>query len=179
MDSINKNQEEDTHKDLISKQAKEKIKELVEKIETCFLCTTISDKSRSIGSCPMSVELVDDDGVLWFLSANDSHHNREINADPHVKLYFQGSAHSDFLYLKAKAVISQDKDKIRELWHPALKTWFTEGEEDPRISIIKVTPYSGYYWDTKHGKAVAGIKMLIGAVIGKTLDDSEEGKLKV
>jgi hypothetical protein len=28
-----------------------------------------------------------------------------------------------------------------------------------------------------HGKAVAGLKMLIGAAIGKTLDDSIEGTL--
>ena len=60
-----------------------------------------------------------------------------------------------------------------------LRTWFTEGEDDPRITVIKVTPTEGYYWDTKHGNAVAGVKMLVGAVVGKTLDDSVEGRLKV
>jgi hypothetical protein len=43
----------------------------------------------------------------------------------------------------------------------------------------KVAPTDGYYWDTKHGTAVAGIKMLIGAALGKTLDDSIEGTLKI
>ncbi|MEO7675481.1 MAG: pyridoxamine 5'-phosphate oxidase family protein, partial [Verrucomicrobiota bacterium] len=62
---------------------------------------------------------------------------------------------------------------------PLLKTWFTEGVDDPRITVIRVAPSEGYYWDTKHGMAVAGVKMLIGAAIGKTLDDSMEGKLKV
>ena len=58
-----------------------------------------------------------------------------------------------------------------------LKTWFTEGEDDPRITVIEVEPEGGYYWDNKHGSIVAGIKMLIGAAIGKTLDDSIEGRL--
>ena len=40
-----------------------------------------------------------------------------------------------------------------------------------------MTPTGGYYWDTKHGNAIAGVKMLIGAAIGKTLDDSIEGTL--
>jgi len=40
-----------------------------------------------------------------------------------------------------------------------------------RITVIHVTPSEGYYWTTKHGKATAGAKMLIGAAIGKTLDD--------
>jgi len=94
-------------------------------------------------------------------------------------LYFQGSAHSDFLMLSGSATISRDKAKIKELWEPIVKTWFTEGVDDPRITVIKVTPSDGYYWDTKHGMAVAGVKMLIGAAIGKTLDDSIEGKLQI
>jgi len=45
----------------------------------------------------------------------------------------------------------------------------------PRITVIRVQPSGGYYWDNKHGAAIAGAKMLIGAAIGKTLDDSIEG----
>ena len=127
----------------------------------------------------MSVQKVDENGALWFLSANDSFKNQEINLNPLVKLHFQGSAHSDFLYLEGLATITEDKEIIKELWEPLLKVWFTEGENDPRISAIKVTPSSGYFWDNKHGNAIAGIKILIGASIGKTLDDSIEGELKL
>jgi general stress protein 26 len=58
-----------------------------------------------------------------------------------------------------------------------IKTWFTGGVEDPRITVIRVTPRDGYYWDTKHGGAIAAMKMVVGAVIGKTMDDSVEGRL--
>jgi hypothetical protein len=40
-----------------------------------------------------------------------------------------------------------------------------------------VEPTEGYYWDTKHGNIAAGVKMFIGAAVGKTLDDSVEGRL--
>jgi general stress protein 26 len=166
MDSINKNQPENNHKDLSRTEAVKKIKELVEKAESCFFCTAVGI-GESSGARPMSVQKVDEQGNLWFLSASDSHKN------------IQGSAHSDFLQLNGHASISTDKTKIKELWNPVLRTWFTEGEHDPRISVIKIAPLAGYYWDNKHGKAVAGIKMLIGAAIGKTLDDSIEGKLQV
>ncbi|MEO5643815.1 MAG: pyridoxamine 5'-phosphate oxidase family protein [Bacteroidia bacterium] len=176
MDSINKNQEEENHQDLNGETAAKKIKELVEKAETCFFCTRIIALKRS-ATRPMSVQKVDDSGVLWFLSASDSHKNKEIEDEPFVQLYFQGSAHSDFMELYGKATISTDKEKIKELWNPLLKTWFTEGEDDPRITVIRVDPYEGYYWDTKHGNAIAGMKIMIGALVGKTLDDSIEGKL--
>lgn len=126
----------------------------------------------------MSVQQVDDEGNLWFLSANDSHKNAELERDSSVQLFFQGSAHSDFLMLSGAASVSRDKAKIKELWEPIIKTWFTEGVDDPRITVIEVAPREGYYWDTKHGNAVAGVKMMIGAAIGKTLDDSIEGKLE-
>ena len=123
------------------------------------------------------MQQVDDSGNIWFLSADDSYKNQEIRVDPAVRLLFQGSAHSDFLFVSGNATISTNKSKIDELWEPIIKTWFTGGKDDPRITVIQVVPEDGYYWDTKHGNAVAGIKMLIGAAIGKTLDDSIEGTL--
>ena len=125
----------------------------------------------------MSVQKVDDAGHLWFLSAEDSHKNLELAEDPSVKLYFQGSAHSDFLLIHGRATVSRDKAKIHELWEPIIQTWFTGGEDDPRITVIEVTPSEGYYWNTKHGISVAAIKMVVGAAIGKTMDDSIEGKI--
>jgi general stress protein 26 len=178
MDSINKNQPETNKENLNSTEAINKIKELVEKAESCFFCTSTSTGGSS-GARPMNVRDVDDEGNLWFLSASDSHKNKELMLDPSVKLFFQGSAHSDFLQLNGTATITKDKSKIKELWSTPIKTWFTEGIDDPRITVIKVTPTEGYYWDTKHGNAVAGIKILVGAAIGKTLDDSIEGKIDI
>jgi general stress protein 26 len=178
MDSINRNQPEDNHEDLTGDKAIQKIKELVDKAKSCFFCTAVA-AGESNGARPMSVQQIDDDGNLWFLSADDSHKNLEISQDPTVTLFFQGSPHSDFLQLIGHATISRDRAKIEELWEPIIKTWFTGGKDDPRITVIKVTPMEGYYWDTKHNRAVAGVKMLIGAAVGKTLDDSIEGKLKV
>ena len=131
------------------------------------------------GIRPMNVRKVDDEGVLWFLSASDSHKNQELDRTSEVVLLFQGSTHSDFLQLSGIASVSRDPEKIKELWEAVLKTWFTEGVDDPRITVIKVVPDQGHYWDNKHGNMVAGIKMMIGAISGKTLDDSIQGEVAV
>lgn len=178
MDSINKQQPEKNHEDLHGLKAAEKLKELGEKAKTCFFCTRII-KGEQFSTRPMAVQNVDDNGTCWFLSASDSEKNLHIAADPAVQLLFQGSTHSDFLSLYGRAEISRDKQKIKELWEPIFKTWFTEGENDPRITIIKVTPVDGYYWDTKNGQIVSFAKQLVGAMTGKTLDDSIEGKIRV
>jgi len=167
--SINTQHPEQNHQDLAGPVAVKKIQELVKQATTCFLCTAITTGKR-FEVRPMSVQKVDDQGYLWFLSASDSNHNAEIARDPAVQLLFQGSPHSE---------ISRDKAKIEELWEPLVKTWFTEGKDDPRITVIRVAPSDGYYWDTKHNRAIVFAKMIVGALTGKTLDDSIEGKLRV
>ena len=174
----NQNQPEKNREDLQGPQAVRKITELVKLAENCFFCSALAGGPAS-SARPMNVRQVDDQGRLWFLSASDSHLVQELAADPQVRLYFQGSTHSDFLELTGRATVSADRAKIKELWEPILATWFTEGIDDPRIRVIQVEPLAGYYWDTKHGGFVAGIKMLLGAMLGKTLDDSIEGTLRV
>jgi general stress protein 26 len=181
MTSINEKQPEKNHEDLRGREAVAKIRQLVGKAKNCFFCTAApaGDTGDTSGARPMNVRKVDDDGNLWFLSASDSSQNRELATDPSVRLYFQGSPHSDFLSLSGRATVSRDRAKIEELWEPLIKTWFTGGVDDPRITVIKVAVEDGYYWDTKHGNTVAYVKMLVGSAVGKTLDDSIEGKLKV
>lgn len=178
MDSINQNQPEQNYKDLFGEEAKKKIKDLTDSAKTCFFCTDLTT-GGPFATRPMSVQKLDDDGNFWFLSSTDSHKNAEVESDHKVQLLFQGSSYSEFLNIYGTATISKDKEKIKELWEPILKTWFTEGEDDPRISVIKIEPTEGYYWDNKHGNAVAFVKRLAGAAVGKTIDDSIEGKLKV
>ena len=176
MDSIDREQSEGSRENLVGGDAVDRIRNAVHQAETCFFCTHAAS-GDSAGVRPMAVREVDEAGSLWFLSADDSHKNRELESDSRVDLYFQGSPHSDFLHLTGHAVVSRDKARIKALWSPVIKTWFTEGVDDPRITVIKVMPSAGYYWDTKHGNAVAGIKMLIGAATGKTLDDSVQGSV--
>lgn len=178
MDSIQKQQPEQNHKDLRGTEAGKKIKELGGKNNTCFFCTGIVT-GKPITVRPMSVQKTDEEGCFWFLSANDSHKNSDLQTDSSVQLLFHGSGHSEFLSIYGTASVSTDKELIKELWEPILKTWFTEGLDDPRLTAIKVETTQGYYWDNKHGDAVAFVKMAAGAVLGKTLDDSIEGQLEV
>jgi general stress protein 26 len=177
MDSINQQQEEENYKPLGGSDAGKKIKELAGKTKSCFFCTGITS-NQPVSVRPMAVQKMDEGGNFWFLSSNDSHKNEHIQRDNKVQLLFQGSAHSDFLSVYGIATISTDKELIKELWEPILKTWFTGGVDDPRITVIKVDTSEGYYWDNKHGNAVAFAKMAAGAIMGKTLDDSMEGELR-
>lgn len=161
------------HKDLSNNPAAEKIKELAENIKTCMLCTYEGTKLQSR---PMSVQEIDNNGHLWFLSDKNSNKNIEIKANPTVELFFSEN-HDKFLSLHGTASISYNREKIKELWNPIAKVWMQGGEDDPNLSIIEVTPTDGYYWNNKSGKMVAFAKMAASLITGKTMDDGIEGNL--
>jgi general stress protein 26 len=163
------------HKDLKNVSATEKIKELAEDIKTCMFCTY---KSGKLQSRPMSFQEIDEYGNIFFLSDKNSNKNAEIIENPKVEIVF-AQPHDKFLFLHGHATVSYDRKRIKELWNPIIKIWMTGGEDDPNLSIIKVVPEDGYYWNNKNGKMVAIAKMTVAFVTGKTMDDGIEGNLEL
>jgi general stress protein 26 len=157
-------------------EAVEKMKELAEKIDMCMFCTL--PETFPMQTRPMSTQKVDADGNLWFLSSIGSHKNEEIAEDSHVQLIYSDPGSMSFMTVHGRASISRDQKKIDELWKAHAKAWFTEGKDDPRISVIRVKADEAYYWDTKHNKMVAFLKMMAAMATGKTMDDGVEGTLE-
>jgi general stress protein 26 len=164
-------------KDLSSREGLAKMKELAESAKICHFVTGLATKPLS--SRPMATQEVDDEGNFWFLSKKSSNKNDEIDDDPEVQLFYSNTGSSEYLAVFGYAEIVKDKSKLEELWSPFAKAWFTEGKDDPEISIIRVRPVDAYYWDTKNNKLVSLIKIAAGAVTGKTMDDGIEGEIKL
>src|SRR6186713_141165 len=155
-------------KDLQQAAAIEKLKELAEGIDICLFGSGSEDADGS-SFRPMSTKLVDDEGIIYFLSDRNSEKNGEIQKDPRVKLFYADPRKSSYLIITGEAEISEDREKIAELWSSLDKNWFKEGNDDPAISIIKVYPDNAHYWDTEGSRMVNFVKMIAGAATGRTL----------
>ena len=162
---------------LTNQDAIKKMKDMAEEIKICMFCTY--NAQQVMETAPMSANQIDDDGTFWFLSTKESTRNADIQSNSATDLIFAQPSKENYLSVHGKSEILYDKSKIDELWNPIVKAWFTEGKDDPRISVIKFTPQEAYYWDTKHGKMISLLKIAVGAVTGKTMDDGIEGKLKM
>ena len=164
-------------KNLSRQEANNKIKELAKKADICLFTTMLT--KLPLTTRPMSTRDVDDDGCIWFYSRKDSNKNREIALDNRVQLFYSNSSSSEYMSLYGQASIIIDSKKAKELWSAIAKTWFNEGYDDPELTLIKIDPEEGYYWDTKDGKVISLIKMVAGAVAGKELNTGIEGTVKV
>ena len=163
-------------KDVHRAEAMKKIQELADAADICLFATNLTE--IPISARPMSRQKIEDDGTLWFFSEKNSHKNEHIEQDSRVQLFFSNIKNQEYLSIYGTAEIIKDDAKAEELWSPIAKTWFHEGPSDPTLTIIKVTPEDGYYWDTKNGKLISLLKMVGGAITGKEMDGSLEGKIK-
>lgn len=164
-------------KNLASIEAIEKLKQLAEDADICHFVTNLSNLPLS--SRPMSTQEVDEEGNIWFMSRNTSDKNIDITKDNHVQLFYSNNGSAEYLSIYGTAEISTDRAKIKELWQPIAKAWFNEGEDDPSITLLKVTPLDAYYWDTKDNKMISLIKYAVSAITGKEINAGIEGTLNV
>ncbi len=162
---------------LANQEAVKKLQEMAEEVKVCMFCTY--DATNRLQTAPMSANKVDDEGNIWFISDKNSKRNEDITGNDTTDLIFGDPSKENYISVHGSSEILFDKEIIKELWNPIVKTWFQGGVDDPNISVIKVMTEEAYYWDTKHGKMVSFLKIITGAVTGKTMDDGVEGKISL
>jgi general stress protein 26 len=148
----------------------ERLASMIKDIKFTML-TTVTDDG-SIHSRPMATQNLDEtfDGTLWFFSKKHSFKNHDIQTDQNVNLAYANPDKQHYASVSGRAIISNDKSKMQELWNPLLKAWFPEGLEDPEISLIGVRVESAELWDSPPSKVVQLAGMVKSAVTGKPYD---------
>ncbi len=163
---------------LHNRKAIDKLKEIVKHNSLCMMVTDVANYPGH--SRPMAVAEVDDEGNFWFLTLRTTAKFAELTIDPRMSLYFADPSHQEFLTMQGRVEVLNDMARKKELWSPLAGAWVPDGVDNPDLRILKMTPEGGYYWDTKDGKLVAGIKIAVALITGKTNDDGGiEGRLTV
>jgi general stress protein 26 len=165
-------------KNLQSEEALKKFKKLVEEVQVCMFIT--NNQTEDEHTRPMSVVDVEDNGTLWFYTDIRSIKVEEVTADRNVHLTFAHPGKDSYLDVRGTSNIVTDRALIKQKWSPVVKAYFPNGADDPNIALMRVQPYSVYYWEAETGKMVQFLKMAISAVTGNTkIAQSAEGKLSL
>jgi general stress protein 26 len=152
------------------------LKNMIEDVRICML-TTLSDKDE-FSSRPMATAKVEDDGSIWFFSNEYSLKSKEISKNNQVTLGYSNPSNNTYLYVNGKAALVEDQARKEAYFSPAVKAWFPEGVDDPRLILIKVDPTVAEYWDSSSSKMVIAFNMLKAIVSGDEYDEGKHEKIK-
>jgi len=163
-------------KNLYSKEAKEKLTDIVENVKVAMFATNLNNQPLSV--IPMHTKKVDDAGNIWFISLKNSDHNLNIQKDEAVQLMYSDPNSMKFISIYGKAQIINDTATIKDLYSRLDNAWF-DGPEDPKATAIKVVPEEAAYWSNDHNKLVTLFKLGVAAVTGDNKDIGTSGKMKI
>ena len=127
----------------------------------------------------MAVQDVPFSGILWFLTRSTSNKIREIEQDSRITLSFAEPKDSKYLALKGHATVTQDRSKIKELWNPLYKAWFSGGADDPEIRVLRIEVTEADFWEASSNRFVMGMKYVVAAMTGGTLPLGDAGHINV
>jgi general stress protein 26 len=150
----------------------EKFAELVRDIPVGMLTTYGPDGPRSV---PMARQEVDPGAQLWFITARETQHVRDVAAEPRVSLTF--SARDSWVALTGRATVVDDREKLGELWNTFAEAWLPGGPDDPNATLLRVDVDEAEYWDTPGGKVASLLSFAKTKLTGSTYD-AEHGTVQ-
>lgn len=154
----------------------QKFKDLIADVKVCMMMT--KDANGKMSARPMSNAKVDEDGSVWFFTNEFSGKVAQISHENEIFLTYASPNANSYVAFNAIATLEDDKNKIDELWTPAMNAWFAEGKDDPKILLIHATPIEAEYWDNTSSKIIMLFHMLKASVTGN-YTEGEHAKLKL
>jgi general stress protein 26 len=157
----------------------DKLREMIKDIQIAMMTTRRAD--GLLVSRPMSVQEKSAPGAdLWFVADRSSPKLEDLRFDAHVNLAFYKDRTREWVSVAGTAVLTDDRARIRQLYMPDWKAWFSdEGDprhgtpDDPRMYLIGVVAQSAHFMTVDKPQPVVLFEIVKGMVTGDFPDIGE------
>ena len=137
--------------DPASAAAESELHAILARFDVAVLLTHAEDDPARLRGRPMRIAGLDADDTVYFFAAIDSEKVREALARDDAYVVVQSPGVQAVLH--GRVAITQDKDRIDELWFEDEDLFFEAGREDARVCLLCFTPEDGDYWTELCGDA--------------------------
>lgn len=148
-----------------------KIKSLIDAPKVVMMATRLQKIPFSV--CPMTIQELDEQGDIWFISNKNSGNFKDIEHDNKVQLIYADDKAQKYISIFGNATHMVDENKLDEFWSPQLLQWFT-GKDDPNIALLNVNISSISYWNSQLYKLES-----VFSKASKTVMENETGNINM
>src|SRR3954466_8670231 len=152
----------------------QKLFDLVRDIRGCMMTT--EESHGSLHSRPMYSMEADERGSLWFFTKLQSPKVAEISKDRQGNLAFADPDKQHYVSISGVAEVVRDKAVIGDKWSESVRAWFPDGKDDPSLTLIRVKPVRGEYWDSPSSTFVQLYGYVKSTLTGQPATDVGEQK---
>jgi general stress protein 26 len=123
----------------------DRLNAMIDSIEIAMLTSVGADDT--LHSRPMLVQEVQDDGTIWFFTSKSASAAYESEENCRVNVSYVDAKRSIFISVAGCAGVSEEREKMAQLWDPRLSAWFPKGLDDPELRLLRVQIDRAEYWD--------------------------------
>lgn len=145
------------------------------KAQPIAMMTTMHD--GEIISRPMAAHADADEGAIYFVSRLESGKTHDIDTISAVNLSFSDPGNATYISVTGEATVSQDRQKLRELWNMWSEAWLPDGPDSPDTTLITVDPGQAVIWNSNSSRIVRTIKTAAAAITQTPPDMGRERKV--
>ncbi|MFF1635398.1 pyridoxamine 5'-phosphate oxidase family protein [Leifsonia sp. NPDC058248] len=153
----------------------ETIASLIKASKVALLTTQTVD--GDLHSRPLATQEAEFDGDLWFLIHDPSPKVADIRAHPSVNVAYDTG--KGYLSIAGTAELVHDREKVDELWTPAMEAWFPAGKDDPEVALLLVHASSAEFWASHEPGIVTAFKIARAAVTHRPPDVGENRSVEL
>jgi general stress protein 26 len=165
------------------KSEKEKFYSMIDDIEIAMMTTRRSD--GHLRSRAMATQKRAAGADLWFVTCEGTAKLKDLSQDPHLNLTYYRESSMEWISISGTATISEDRQKIHELYASDWKAWFPdEGDrrhgtpDDPRMVLIGVQVHAAEFLEVNKPKPVVLYEVVKGWLTGAQPDIGEMHELE-
>ncbi|APX15563.1 general stress protein [Phaeobacter inhibens] len=128
----------------------------LEKRRTSMLAVRDSEQQPQ----PMTHFADVENGAIWFISSSDSDLVKATGLGADAQLTFVSDGQDYHASVRGPIEVSNDPDKLDELWSFAVGAWFEKGRDDPKVTLLRMTPREAAVWASQGNAVLVGLKLL-------------------
>ena len=122
---------------------------------------TYVDPEGRLVSTPMGTQDFEEPGTTWFLTERTSDKVRALAGDSRVNVSYSSKA--GWVSLSGSARVSDDREKLEELWDASAGAFMQGGPDDPGNVLLRVEGDTAEYWESP-GRATMVVQLVKGLV---------------
>ncbi|WP_343502553.1 pyridoxamine 5'-phosphate oxidase family protein [Alloyangia pacifica] len=100
---------------------------------------------------PMAPHADKEENAIWFITAKGSAADRAAKSSGEVSFHVADTKAHLYANIYGTAEISNDEEKLDEIWSVVAGAWFEDGRDDEAVQLIKMTPKEGEVWVSNGG----------------------------
>ncbi|MEL6614396.1 MAG: pyridoxamine 5'-phosphate oxidase family protein [Bacteroidota bacterium] len=107
------------------------------------------------------------DGTLSLFPRADSERVEHIERNAKVSLAFAKPGDNTYATLTGSARVTNDRQKIQNLWSPLVRAWWPDSPEDPSLRSIEIDVDRAEFWDSPSSDLVYAVGLAKALVTGE------------